>query len=47
MDTCINCAEDYPADISFEEGVQARAFLKDIEVVIEDSFELFVGLSEK
>lgn len=45
--TCLEMCEDHPADISREDANSVRDFLKESDVVMKGSFELFVGMSEQ
>lgn len=47
MDIALDGAEDYPAELSKDDAVSVRAFLKDADVLIESEFEFFVKFSDK
>ena len=47
MGIALKAAEDYPSEISKEDAMLVRDFIRETEVVVKGSFELFVGMSEK
>ena len=46
MAIALKFAEDYEREVSQEEAISVRDFMKEAEVVMKGSFELFVGMSE-
>ena len=47
MGIALKVAEDYPEEISKEDAMLVRDFMKEAEVVMTGSFKLFIGFSEK
>lgn len=46
MDTCLKMCQEHSVEISKSDAIDVSIFLNEIDIVIKDSFELFVGMSE-
>lgn len=46
MDTCLKMCQEHPVEISKSDVVDVSIFLSEIDVLVKDSFELFVNISE-
>ena len=47
MDTCLKMTQEHPVEISKSDSVDVSIFISEIDVLVKDSFELFVGMSEQ
>lgn len=46
MDKLLDIADDYPEDISKEDAIQAKEYLKEMKVLSDSYFDLFIGMTE-
>ena len=46
MDKLMDIAEDYPGDISKEDAIKVREYLKEMKVLSDSYFDLFIGMTE-
>jgi len=46
MDTLLRRSEDYPSQLSKDEAQQAQKFLKELGLLLQEYFSLFVGMSD-
>ena len=47
MDTYLRRSEDYPSQLSKDEAQQAQKFLKELGLLLQEYFVLFVGMSDE